>query len=137
MSLSQQLIAKLFENPLEKFPPGETTKRDIYRVWMCRVENNGGRVTKTTHPKLVRTLAKDLIKHWESFEEASNLVNLDAVRSKVRGIVNHGDYLHHCGSRLDEIDFLRGEVEWFNVKVDLRKDETKLENSSKTRVSSA
>ena len=92
-------------------------------------------MTKTTHPKLVRTLAKDLLKHWESFEEASNLVNLDAVRSKVRGIVNHGDYLHHCGSRLDEIDFLRGEVEWFSVKVDLRKDETELKNLSTTQVS--
>ena len=138
MSKSQQLISILFEEPKESVSPGETNKRDVYRHWLWQVENAGGRVTKAIHPKLIKTVATALLEHWKTFEDSNNLVNLDNVRSKVRSIVNHGDYLHHCGDRLgqpDEADFLRSEIEWFQAKVDLRKENAQVKNPVLSQVS--
>ena len=123
MSKAQQLYAKLFGEPLEVFPPGVTTKKVIYRVWMWYKQEHGGRIYKNDRNSMIDKLAKQLRNHYKCMQNEDSLVPLANFRTTVIRIVGPGDELNGCGWGLNDPDFLQKKEKWFGEIVTFTKAE--------------
>ena len=117
-----ELYAKLFGGPSEVFPPGLVKRSDIYRVWMHWRQESGGQISKDDYEILMPELAEQLESHYQGLKDYSaNLATLKSIKSTVARILRAGDYLTNSGGRIDEEDFIREKVAYFEETVYLQK----------------
>ena len=123
MSKSSVLSSKLFGDPLESFPPGDVSRKDIYRSYLWQVAGHP-MVKKELQKDFKATVAKGLLTHWGIQEEPKVVYDkhLKYTKSILTKVVNRGTYLHHCGSRLDDQQFIEEEEMWFSQIVNLKKN---------------
>ena len=123
MSKSRQLSSKLFGDPLEIFAPGEVSRKDIYRNYLWHVAGQP-MVKKTLQSGYKATVAKSLLSFWNIPEEPKIVYekHLKYTKSILTKVVNRGTYLHHCGSKSDNQQFIEEEEKWFSEIVSLKKD---------------
>ena len=96
MTKRQELMSKLFGDPLQAFGPGEPTGEDCARVWLSMTD--GVRLTDNVRKDLVSKLTKRLTNHWTCQGRYNHLdFNSDKtfklVRSKVKPIVDEVETL--------------------------------------------
>ena len=97
MAKRQELMSKLFGDPLQTFGTGDPTAEDCARVWLS-LTSGGVRLTSDVRNDLVNKLTKRLINHWtcqgryQDFDFNSDK-SFQVVRLKVRGIVGEVEKL--------------------------------------------
>ena len=110
MSKSRQLASKLFGHQFqEKFPPGDVTRKDVFRNYLWHVGGN---------PLVKKTLQSGFKADPKVVYES----HLKYTKTIVTKVVNEGTYLQHCGSRLDEPAFIEEKTKWFSEIVRLKND---------------
>ena len=124
MSKSRQLASKLFGDQFqEKFPPGDVTRKDVFRNYLWHVGGNP-LVKKNLQSGFKATVAKSLLSHWGIPADPKVVYDkhLKYTKTIVTKVVNEGTYLQHCGSRLDEPAFIEEKTKWFSEIVCLKND---------------
>ena len=117
-----ELYAKLFGGPSEVFPPGLLKRSDIYRVWMHYRQENGGSISKDDYKILMPKLAEQLESHYKRLEDFSaNLATLKSIKTTVAKILRAGDYLTNSGGRINEENFMREKIAYFEQIVYFQK----------------
>ena len=120
-----QLYALLFDGPSEVFPPGLSSKKDVYRVWMHFRQQNGGHVSKADYKILMPKLAKQVEAHYKCLQNSEDLANLNTIKTNVARIIRSGDYLNNSGGRINDENFVQEQKEFFSEILHFQKSSKK------------
>ena len=128
MTKTQELLSKVFGDPLEAFSPGETTELECARVWLSMTVG-----VVRDKADLVTKLTKRLIDHWvclgrfESFDfEDINVVK--SVRWRVKDVTNRVEKLRRSGTKILGLeDKIKSTRESFENVITMESKESKLD----------